>query len=157
MLLKKWVLVSLITALPRGTIYFQLTLPSPSTLTLRLAGLPKTVTDEVDAVGLELLRVQAAQAAQGGLQQLAAPADGDVAGALQVQLHAVVLAGPHVHAAHAAQADPHGAVVTHHLHAAGALQGQLDVVAAEAGHLGGAHPVRHHLAQIGQHQLGAQG
>jgi hypothetical protein len=90
---------------PARAAYFQLTLPSPSTATLRFRGLPYTVTEpmpdrfrfgvlvrghagvaqarqfDVDAVGLELLRVQAAQAAQLGLQPLGAPAQGHEAGA----------------------------------------------------------------------------
>ncbi|EEF25207.1 conserved hypothetical protein, partial [Ricinus communis] len=49
------------------------------------------------------------------------------------------------------------AVVAHHLHAAGAVHGQLQLVAAKAVDLGRAHALRHHLAQIRQHQLGARG
>jgi hypothetical protein len=69
--------------------------PSPLRFSLAFVGVDRGVAQpaqfQVDGIGLELLRIQAAQAAQAGFQQAAAPTEHDGAGALQVQVRLSLL------------------------------------------------------------------
>nr|GEU28380.1 hypothetical protein [Tanacetum cinerariifolium] len=95
-------------------------------------GVAQAAQVEVDIGRFELLRIQAAQPAEVGLEQLAAAAQRDAAGAAQFEL------------------------VDHGFQAAGAVHHQFQVLPRKTADVGGAHAFHHHLAQVGQHHFGAR-
>lgn len=86
------------------------------------AGAPQSRHIELDRVGLQLARIEAAHAAQVGAQHLAVAVHGYVAGAAQFQINLFSVARVKRHAAHAAKARHHVAVLAGEVDRAGAIE-----------------------------------